>query len=218
MKSATASSLTSKAVNDKVDEMRAEMEVTSEQLKSLSTEKDAALRRIKVLESPLAGATKDYDAIRSERDASNAKVVELAAAVNGLETNAGETSLEIKFLSAEKDAALAEMTDLKSKLRDTCQGLEVAQWVLEASNTKIDVLVTEQGELQSQNEALAIQLYDKTQELELARSEFEFESGAACVAELTATVENLKSSAEETSTKLDALSGEKEASICRKSK
>jgi hypothetical protein len=38
-------------------------------------------------------------------------------------------------------------------------------------------------------------------------------SGAVRVAELTATIENLQSSAEETSTKLEALSGEKEARL-----
>jgi hypothetical protein len=54
--------------------------------------------------------------------------------------------------------------------------------MLEESNTQIDVLVTEQGELQSRNKILKLQLVDSTQAHESAGSELE--AGTSTIAEL----------------------------------
>jgi uncharacterized protein YukE len=69
----------------------------------------------------------------------------LAAVINSLEENARETSLQMKSLSRETEAALAGVTELQSKLKKSCQGHALALSMLEDSNTKIDVMVTEQG-------------------------------------------------------------------------
>jgi hypothetical protein len=155
---------------------------TSEQLNSLSIERDAALRYTKELETQLVSATEERDASRSELEASNTKVVELAAAFDSPEESTRETSLQMNSVSEEKEAALAAVTELQSMLTDSCQGYALALSMLEVSNTKIDVLVTEQGELQSHNKSLEVQLEDSTQAHESARSEFE--AGTSTIAEL----------------------------------
>jgi hypothetical protein len=114
--------------------------VTPEQLKSLSNERDAALEHTKELETQL--------------EASLAKVVEFAAAIDSLEASAPETSLQMNSLSGEKESSRVDVTELQSKLKDRCE--------------MFDALVTEQVELQSRNQSLEMQLADNTQALSRA--------------------------------------------------
>jgi hypothetical protein len=64
--------------------------------------------------------TEERDASRSELKV--AKIVELAAAINRGDS-ARETSLQMKSLSGEKEAALAGVTELQSMLRTHARGI-----------------------------------------------------------------------------------------------
>lgn len=158
------------ASNEKVDEMEATVAgIKSEQLKYLSIENDATLEHTKELETHLGSATDERDGFRFKLEVSHAKTVELVAAIDSLKESARETSLQMKALFGEKEAALAVVIVLQSKLTDTCQGHDVAQYLFEASNTKVE----EQEELQSYTKTHVVQLVDNTQALESARSELE---------------------------------------------
>jgi uncharacterized coiled-coil DUF342 family protein len=102
------------ASNEKVDEMEATIAgikvVTSEQLKSLSIERDAALEQTKELETQLGSAAEERDTARSELKTSLAKVVELAATIDSLEASARETSLQVESLSGEKELEAGTIT------------------------------------------------------------------------------------------------------------
>jgi hypothetical protein len=174
-------SITVTTIAVSLNKLTTECDEKETRLKSLSIERDAAVALAAKLQTQLSSATEEQDASRFELKASTTKVDKLTAAIDSLEGNARETSLQMKSLSREKELALANVTELESKLEDACEKHGVALSMVEESNTKINVLVTEQGELQSRNKSLEVQLKDKTQALELTRSDLE--AGTSTIAE-----------------------------------
>jgi hypothetical protein len=158
--------------------------VTSEQLKSLSIDKDAAIAHIEELETKLGSATRERDVSRSELVASNTKAIESAATIDSLEESVLQTSLQVESVSEEKEAALADVTELESKLKDACQGHgEESQGLktnLVALQTQIDALETQLA--QTKQERNNIQS-DTECSMPGATSDDEFPTAAAAAAD-----------------------------------
>jgi chromosome segregation ATPase len=111
--------------------------VTSEQLKLLSTEKDAALEDIEQLKSRLGSVTEERDKCQSALEASQ-------NTIHYQVENANKASLRMGLLSEEKEAALADATECQSKLKGIRERFDEAQSLFEATKAELDELVTEQ--------------------------------------------------------------------------